>query len=1090
MRRLSLRLFGSPQVIMDGEPVTIARAKASALLFYLAMNPEPHQRNHLATLLWSERENAVARTYLRQALYTLSKALGDGWFCSDRTQIGLDPQADVTVDVRRFQQLLAVAPDLDPQTGIEKLALAARLADDEFLAGFGPADAPAFDDWLFFHRQALQRQRSDVLTRLVTQFSAQGDFGRALEYAQQKLALDNLDESAHQTLMRLYAYTGRKRAALRQFEQCTQVLADELGVTPAADTVAIYESIRRGSDPVPVDGMGELPAGTPDGDASVEAVGHRGYPSAHGFAHVALLTPPASRPAAPALPEQPTHFVGRVAELARLGELLAEPDARLITVVAPGGMGKTRLALASARREAARYRDGVCFVALAALTDPAEVAPAVAAALGITLQATASHAQTPDEQVCATLRDKEMLLLLDNFEHLLPDTTFVQTLLRTTPHIQLLVTSRERLGLRSEHCFPIHGLANDVPAPRTRGHGAGHDPADDAGDVPAAQQSDAVRLFQQSAQLVDPDFVVDAELQAQVRAICRLVEGMPLGIELAATWIGVLTPAEIAAEIARSLDFLETRYRDAPARHRSMRAVLDSTWQRLDAAERAIFAALSVFHGGFSREAAREISGTTLRQLNDLVSKALIDYDRSRRSYSMHELLRQYGRAQLTCDPAVAAQIRARHAAYYMTFLADQRRAINTAEQGMAADAIAREFANVRAAWRECVAQADVDALLQAAPALFLFCQIRSRFLDGAELQAEAVASLRRVPSTPARDRALAQVLNHEGWLRIRMGDFARAEATLEESRRLYAALDRPPAPYTGSDPTTGLSIIYHIRGDHQGALALGEAARAAAAANDDPYNLAHAHYVLTSAWAAKGDYATAARHAAQACDAARSVGNRWFLAIPLTEWGKVARAMGDYPQARLHFQAAYALKREFGDPEGMAVTLCHLGDIAVLQQADNEAAALYRHALELYGDLNDRGGLATAYHGLGKVARSRGDFAAARDWLDRALGLAIESHFWPRVFAIFVDTGELLCAQGDVAGGLEILAFVDQARGADHEIAAVAAHALTTWRQTDPTSPVYAAAIARGRTLIWETAHALVRAKLRATDSDHGLPA
>ena len=136
MSRLSLRLFGSPQVIMDGEPVTIARAKASALLYYLAMSSEPHQRNHLATLLWSERENAVARTYLRQALYTLSKELGDGWFCADRAQIGLNPQADVTVDVRRFQQLLAVAPDLDPQADMEKLALAAKLAHDEFLAGF------------------------------------------------------------------------------------------------------------------------------------------------------------------------------------------------------------------------------------------------------------------------------------------------------------------------------------------------------------------------------------------------------------------------------------------------------------------------------------------------------------------------------------------------------------------------------------------------------------------------------------------------------------------------------------------------------------------------------------------------------------------------------------------------------------------------------------------------------------------------------------------------------------------------------------------------------------------------------------------
>ncbi|MCB9159288.1 MAG: tetratricopeptide repeat protein [Caldilineaceae bacterium] len=1082
MSRLSLRLFGSPQVIMDGEPVTIARAKASALLYYLAMSSEPHQRNHLATLLWSERENAVARTYLRQALYTLSKELGDGWFCADRAQIGLNPQADVTVDVRRFQQLLAVAPDLDPQADMEKLALAAKLAHDDFLAGFAPSDAPAFDDWLFFQRQALQRQRADILTRLVTQFSAQRDFGRALEYAQQKLALDNLDEGTHQTLMRLYAYTGRKHAALRQYEQCTQVLADELGMAPAAETVALYESIRHESGTFPMPSPANVAAGPPPGGAPAGSPGHRVYPPTNGLAHVALLTPPAPRPAAPGLPEQPTHFVGRAAELDRLGARLADPDARLITVVAPGGMGKTRLALASARREAARYRDGVCFVALAALTDPADVATAVATALGITLQAAASQARTAVEQVCDTLRDKEMLLILDNFEHLLPDTAFVQAILRTTPHIQLLVTSRERLGLRSEHAFPIRGLAYDAPDP--------HTPGDETAGAPSFALSDAVRLFQQSAQLVDPDFVVDSHVQAQIQAICRLVEGMPLGIELAATWIGVLTPAEIAVEIERNLDFLETRYRDAPARHQSMRAVLDSTWQRLDADERAIFAALSVFHGGFSREAAREISGTTLRQLNGLVAKALIDYDRNRRSYSMHELLRQYGRERLNCDPAVAAQMRARHAAYYMTFLADQRRAINTAEQGMAADAIGREYANVRMAWRESVARADVDALLQAAPALFLFCQIRSRFLDGAELQAEAVASLLRVPSAPARDRALAQVLNHEGWLRIRMGDFARAEATLEESRRLYTGLDRPPASYTGSDPTTGLSIIYHIRGDIQGALALGEAARAAAAVNNDPYNLAHAHYVLTSAWAAKGDYATAARHAAQACDAARQVGNRWFLAIPLIEWGKVARAMGDYAQARLHFQAAYALKREFGDPEGMAVTLCHLGDIAVLQHADDEAAALFQHALELYGDLNDRGGLATAYHGLGKVARSRGDLDAARDWLDRALTLARESHFWPLVFAIFVDTGELLCAQGDVAGGLEILAFVDQARGADHEIAAVAAQALTTWQQTDPTSPVYAAAVARGRTLIWETAHAQVRAKLRAANADPGLPA
>lgn len=1027
MSKLRLQLFGAPQVFLDGAPVQIGRNKALALLVYLAANRTIHRRDALATLFWPETGQASARTYLRQSIYHLSRTLGEQWFVSTRDQAGLALDVKIQSDLDEFTALIAASaePVGDEATvgearevspPLDHLRQAVELAQAEFLAGFTLADAYGFDDWLYARRQDIETTLSSALGRLIDVCVRENDFALAIDYARRLLALDELNEAVHRMLMQLYAAADQPNAALRQFATCRRILRQELAVDPSQETIALYSELLNsrtiaGASQVPL-----LPA--------------------------AMHPPPFQADRSPqgsaTLPGELTRFIGREAELAELGRLLDDDTSRLITVLGPGGMGKTRLAVAIARHQqrARAFQDGIFFVPLAPLTGVEQFGSALAHALGVTLQAGPHGGQTIEEQLHAFLQDKHLLLVLDNFEHLLGGVNLIDAILQGAPGVHILVTSRERLRMRAEQVLLVHGLGYS-------GKGA-----------PYQERSvtDAERLFEQSARQIAPDFSLNAENLPCVREICQLVEGMPLGIELAAAWITVLSSAEIAEEIRQNLDFLQADLRATPARHQSIRAIFDSTWQRLNEEEQAVFAALSVFRGGFSRTAGRQISGATLHQLDTLAGKSLIEYNRLLRHYTVHELLRQYAAEKLHEAPIEMARISDRHGSYYLTFLADRLGSINSATQGVAAEEIAREFENIRVAWRWAIGRHQVELLAEASATLFLFCQLRSRFLEGAELQREASNFLSMLPPSPARDLAWAQTLNHEGWLRIRVGDFERAQKTLEKSRALYHERRCAPRSSMGSDPATALSIVYQIRGDYGQAVTFGEEARLAAEQHDDPINLAYAHYVLTSARAALGDYPAAARHAEQACALARAVGNRWFLAIPLNEWGKVARAMGHYDQARAHFAASYGIKQEFADPEGMAVALGHLGEIAVLQEDFSTAEQLFDDALAIYRNINDRGGLAAALRGLGQVACARADYAAGQRFYAQALTTAAHVHFWPLIFFLFVDVADLFLHRGEWCKGLELLSRVHRDPLSGHEAKAIAAARLAEWQaELDP---------------------------------------
>jgi len=600
MSRLALLLLGPPRIECDGEPVEIRRRKAIALIVYLAVTGQSHSRDALATLLWPEYDQSRARAGLRRVLAALKEALGEGWLHVDREAVELNPDAEVWLDVSEFQDWLAECRTHGhPQEEVcpaclPLLAEAAALYRDHFLVGFTLRDSPDFDEWQFFQTEGLRDELASALERLTHAHSAQGEFEQAIAYARRWLALDPLHEPAHRHLMHLYAWSGQRAAALRQYGECERVLKEELDVPPEEETTQVYQTIKENRHlPPPVDRFAKKPVSPQE-----PARKHN-------------------------LPVHLTPFVGREVALAEIRDRLQDPACRLLTLVGPGGSGKTRLALEAAAAQVDHFAHGVFFVSLAPLDSAEAIVPTVAGALGFSFY----EGVEPRQQLLDYLRQKCMLLIMDNFEHLLACTErrpepcgepveplvegprrrdgvgLVTDLLKTAPQVKILVTSRARLNVQGEHLFPVAGMsfpdeetAKDAALRRVH-----PEPGRRAQDV--AQYS-AVKLFLTSARQAQPGFKLTADNVTDVARICRLVQGMPLGILLAAAWVRMLTPAEIATAIGQSFDFLETDLRDVPERQRSMRAIFDHSWRLLTEREQKVFQALSVFRGGFTHQAA------------------------------------------------------------------------------------------------------------------------------------------------------------------------------------------------------------------------------------------------------------------------------------------------------------------------------------------------------------------------------------------------------------------------------------------------------------------------------------------------------
>ncbi|MCB0173517.1 MAG: tetratricopeptide repeat protein [Anaerolineae bacterium] len=722
------------------------------------------------------------------------------------------------------------------------------------------------------------------------------------------------------------------------------------------------------------------------------------------------------------LPGQLTPFVGRADELAKITQRLANPACRLLTLVGPGGIGKTRLAIQAAGELLPNFADGVYFVSL----QPVETPDYIIAAMADTLNFSLSGQQEPQTQLANYLSHKQLLLIPDNFEHLLAGVAMLTDLLHATTGLKLLVTSREALNLQEEWLYQVDGLPY---------------PADNRAE--ALETYGAVQLFMSCARRVRPGLSLEDERDG-VAQICRLVEGTPLAIELATSWAKSLTCAEIAAEIQQNLDFLATRWRDIPSRHRSIQAVFNHSWQLLNPQEQSVYKRLAVFRGAFRRQAAEQVAEASLMTLTALVDKSLLRWT-PEGHYQIHELLRQYAAEHLARSPEDVAQVYDLHCAYYADFLHQRLDDIRGRRQQAATVEIEQELENIRAAWQWAIELNKVAEIQKSDETLDLFFQYRGRYLEGVIAFEKAIHNLDKQAPTVEIRQTLVGLLTILAWYYIRLGRLTEAEAMATRCQKLYQQLDIPPLPKYTSDPRLLSGMVALIRGEYDSAAAIAEEVRHSCEAHPNAGNDQTACYLLARAALLRGDYESAQTYIQQAYATVQATGDRWFRAYCRIEMGNIAAALQKYATAKAHYQAAYVLRQKFNDPEGMAVALNHLGEVALQQKDFAGAGQLFEQSHTIYRQIGDRGGLAAALNGLGRSAVAGGDGHSARRYFQQALEIAAEMQFMPLLLSILAAIADLLHQTGSAELRLDLLSLIAHHPASTPEIRAQARRSLPT---------------------------------------------
>lgn len=733
-------------------------------------------------------------------------------------------------------------------------------------------------------------------------------------------------------------------------------------------------------------------------------------------------TTPATAFATTELPIEITPLIGREHELSRLAGILADDRTRMVTILGAGGMGKSRLALALAEQQRSAFEDGVCFVELTQVTDRRQLVNAVSDALGLRFQTS----EPPEKQLVHYLRDQHRLIVLDNFEHLLEAAHWITDLLRAAPEIRFLVTSRERLNLSTEVVFVLGGLD--------------YESAGNAGAVDGL--SEAARLLVERAQFSNPTFSPTPDDQPHLLRICKLTEGMPLALILAAGWMEMLTLEEVADHLSRSLDILESQLRDLPARQRSMRATIASSWERLSPEERTSFVSLCVFRKGFTREAAQHVTGISLPQLQTLVNRSFVSVRDGR--YSIHELLRQF--AESYQPPDLRTHLQAAHCAYYADILNARFQDFVAGER---LPQIISEFVteqdNLQAAWTWAISELQLNYLDIMVQPFAVYYHTQSRYSEGMHVFEAAAVRVQEAEDSVIRSRVLGSVFENLGYYYIRFGRLDDAESAFIRSRSYQEAAEYWPT-ISATDPMIGLSLCASIRGNYAEAIALAEQALEENERRQHVTNQAYTHYTLAGIRLAQGNYLEALNHAARAVHLAMTVRDQWLLAHCQFELGHVLRVLGKSEQAESHYQSAYQLYQKYGDLVGMATALGHLAQMVLDRQDYAEAKRLFQQSATLCQQTQDQGGLASALHGLGQVALQLGDEATCREHLKLALELANDIEYLPLLFAILLDVAELRLSRGQIVDGLALLSYVQQHPSSKQETKDRASERLTAF--------------------------------------------
>lgn len=975
--RLEIHLFGGLQIRYNQQVVTdLVSRKAEALLAYLACQQRPYPRDVLADIFWENRTQTQAAGNLRVVLNSLRNTVNP-FVTIERHTVAVNRQSDLWVDALAFEQLLGnfaqtMSGQIElPPPIVDQMEKALALYQGEFLTGFFIRQAPQFDEWARIERERLHILAVKTVQLLSLHYLATQQYGLGVNTVERWLHFDLLNEEAHRTLMLLLAREGHRSAALQHYERIVALFQDELGNPPSAETEALYYQILDDAISPVVRSVPALPLTT------VTGIPHN--------------------LAAPLSP-----IVGREDDLVRILSHLQNPACRLLTLVGIGGTGKTRLALEAALRisttAAAQplFADGIFWVSLEHVETDSLLLSAMAQAVQYVFQGVVE----PVKQLLEFLRHRRLLLVLDNVEQLTSQSALILQLLQAAPGLKLLVTSRERLNFQGEWLVEVGGLPFPTLAER------------DAWD-----QYPATQLFMQCATAMVANFTPQPQLDAIVQ-ICRLMEGLPLGIQLAAASTRIFTCQQILVAIQRNLDFLSSTMRNLPLRHRSLRAIFDHSWLLLTPVERSAFQRLAIFEGSFTAHAAATVAEITTAVLTDLLDKSLIQVmgvetvstmATSERRYRMHPIVHQYAAEKLAEANHDLAQ---RHALYYGRFVAEQAPLLHTAEAAGAIDLIFLEIENIRKSWQSAATLRLTMVLRLYLPGLIQYYRLRGLLGEGQALLSAAIeiitsgASPVISPATPsvapsttaaADPSLLYHLLAYKAALLNDAGRYDEAIATvlvagdLAQGNQDQLALDpvgealnylqwgialHRQADYGSSDQKLAHALqlakvanTLHIQadahlfmgrnrlylGDYAGGQTCHEQAITLYRINRDLVNELAAYNSLAMLYLFTGEYAKARTSYERCLRDYRMIGNRPAIGLILNNLGAVATLVGKYVEAQRYYEESLTLRRLVGGYQPEALILANLALIRHQTNANQQALEYCHQALQLSIELGER---------------------------------------------------------------------------------------------------------------------------------------
>ena len=902
--------------------------KAATLVKLLALAPGHRlHREQAIDILWPELKKKAASNNLRQALHVARRvfdpdpAVGIRYLESQGEVLALCPEGELWVDVEAFEKAAKGARRSgDPA--------AYRGALDLYSGELLPGDR--YEEWAESRRQELRGEFLSLLVELATLYEERGEYGQAIDTLKRVMAEEPVSEEAHAGLMRLYALSGSRGEALKQYERLREVLSETLGSQPNSLTRHLREGIA----------AGKIPSSTPTGVVP-EGVAPAEQPPGAGKHN---------------LPPSRTSFVGRERELVEIKRELAMT--RLLTLTGGGGTGKTRLALQLARELAPTYEDGVWLVELAGLSEPELVPNEVARALEVRDQ----PGRPLLNALADALRSKEMLLILDNCEHLIDACAgFSQELLDSCARLQVLATSREPLDIDIE--------TKRVVPPLT---------------VPELQQTTvedltryaSARLFAERARYRNPTFTLTPENTDDVAEVCRKLDGIPLAVELAAARMDVLTLAQIAERLGRALGILSGGGQPMEPRHRTLRATLRWSYDLLSEPERRLFARLSVFAGGFSLEEAEAVgAGEGIEQTAvvepflALVDKSLVVAESTRDGtmrFRMLEPVRQYGQEHLGASGEVE-QVRRQHAEYFLALAEEAEPRLRGPEQAAWFRQLDVENDNLRAALSWALEQGEEELALRLSGALGDYWNMYGHLNEGRRWLEAALAS---EDEAPARIKTLL----HAAIVAMQQLDYERSESLSEEALTLARRLEDTAATASALY-ASGIAAMYQLRFERASAL-LDEAK------------------VLQ-----------------------REIGDEANLARTIQGVGLTAVARHDFERAAEMYEASLALARKNGDQLGIILAL-GMGAFAFLGQGDHQRAReLFKEGLELSHRLKAKHGIVFHLHASAALASAQGrPVRSARLWgasealmqeIGTGLGPVEGYHYGPYIASAQAQLGE-----------------------------------------------------------------------------------